>query len=448
MQHLSLPDMSRLPLKIWRGVYALTLLFAYPWTRVRPWFRARREPDYAQRTGERFGRVPADIPRQPIWFHAVSAGEAIAAAGLIESLAEEHPRLEFLVTSTTPAGSAQIRRLLSDKLANVSHCYAPFDFAHAVTRFYDRVAPRLLVLLETELWPNMIATARRRGVPVLLVNGRLSARSARGYHRISALTCDMLAGMRFLACQSHEHAERFLALGAPSDRVSVCGNLKFDVSLPPEHKEEVARLRQSWSLAGRFVWTAGSTHEGEDAVVLTAHRKLLADTPDALLILAPRHPARGDEVAQLVHESGFSCVRRSERGEVTAQTQVLLIDTLGELILFYGLSQAAFLGGSLVSVGGHNPIEAAICAQPLLMGPHSFNFPEVVAAFVDAGCLTLTADAAAIAGELQCYFADENLRREKGETARQVVLENRGALARLQQLLRSEILAISPPNAL
>ena len=221
--------MNALPLKFWRLLYRLALIPAYPWVHLRLRLRARREPEYGERTDERFGRVPAQIPQRVVWFHTVSAGEAIAAAPLISALAEQHPDQQFLVTATTPAGSAQVERLLTSRLDNVHHCYAPFDFRRAVVGFFRALKPQLLVLVETELWPNLLAEARRAGIGVLLVNGRLSERSARRYGWIRPLVAEMLGGLRFLACQAPAHAERFLALGARPEALGVLGSMKFDV---------------------------------------------------------------------------------------------------------------------------------------------------------------------------------------------------------------------------
>ncbi len=426
-----------LALQIWRAAYRMLLLAARPWALLRLWLRGRREPEYRQRIPERFARLAADVPERPVWFHTVSAGETIAAAPLIASLVEAFPGVPFLVTTMTPTGSAQVKKLLGGRVA---HCYAPYDFPDAVRRFFDRVRPRLLVLMETELWPNMLREAAQRDVPALLVNARLSARSAAGYGRLGALTISMLSSLRFIACQYPGHAERFLALGAAPERLGVLGSVKFDVSLPDDHAERVALLRRNWQLSTRHVWIAGSTHAGEEAVVLDAHRRLRAQLPDALLILVPRHPNRRDEVGSLIDRHGFRQGRMST-GERLAGLDVILCDTMGDLLYLYGLSEAAFIGGSLVPVGGHNPIEAAICAQPLVMGASVFNFPDVVAMFEDAGGLCRVDDAEALASVIAAYLEDPALRRKAGDAAARVVHENAGATARLSGLLSAEIRA-------
>lgn len=422
----------------WRTLYALVLLFARPLVRLRLAYRARRDPAYGERIQERFARLPEGLPHGAVWFHTVSAGETIAAAPIILALADRHPDVPVLVTTMTPTGSAQVARLLDDRVA---HCYAPYDFPAVVASFFDQLTPRLLVLMETELWPNMLREAAARDVPALLVNARLSERSARGYARLGALTRSMLESLRFIACQYADHAERFLALGAPADRVAALGSVKFDIRLPADHGERVRSMRERWALGGRPVWIAGSTHPGEEEIVLAAHQRLKARFPELLLILVPRHPERRGEVGALVDQAGFSQAWMSEV-DAPAGRDVVLGDTMGELLYLYGLADVAFLGGSLVSVGGHNPIEAAVCGVPLIMGPETFNFPDVVAAFGDARCLHLISDADSLAERVADYLADEPARRAAGKTAVEVVARNRGATERLLELLSAELLAL------
>lgn len=431
-------------------LYPLVLLLAYPLVRLRLWLRGRREPEYRQRVAERFGHVPPEVPEGPVWFHTVSAGESIAAAPVIRQLAEEFAGTPFLVTTMTPTGSQQVLDRLGDVVA---HCYAPYDFGHGVRRFFARVRPRLLVLMETELWPNLIRCADQAGVPVLVVNARLSERSARGYARIASLTTDMLARIRLIACQSEAHAQRFVALGAAAENVCALGSVKFDVELPHDYHARVAvlksvlktTLKTALASAGRPVWIAGSTHPGEDEVVLAAHREVVAMHPNALLLLVPRHPVRGAAVLALARGAGFVTRRLRELAEGVEEVvgiesvQVVVCDTMGELQYLYGCSDVAFLAGSLVPVGGHNPIEPAICAQPLLTGPVTHNFTDVVEAFVSAGCMAEVTHAADMAAHVNRWFGDAAERARLGDIAASVVRDNRGATGRLLELLRTHI---------
>jgi 3-deoxy-D-manno-octulosonic-acid transferase len=423
---------------VWRSVYQLMLILAWPWVQLRLRWRARREPGYGERTAERFGRTPADIPPGCLWFHTVSAGETIAAAPLISRLAAAHPDLPILVTTMTPTGAAQVQGRLGGR---VRHCYAPYDFPWAVRRFYDRIQPRLLVLVETELWPNLLREASTRGVPALLINARLSERSARGYRRLGGFARGMLESLKWIVCQYPDHARRFEQLGVAPERVLTYGSVKFDLDLPADHAARVCELAMRWGLNGQPVWIAGSTHDGEEAIALAAHRLLLAARPDARLILVPRHPARADAVETLCRSQGLTVARQSRREADESRAQVLLGDTMGDLLYLYGLADVAFVGGSLVDVGGHNPIEPAACGKPILIGPRTRNFTDVVALFRSAGCLEVVADAEQLGAALERLVGDPAQRADQGLRARAVVTAHGGATARLEALLGQEIAA-------
>jgi 3-deoxy-D-manno-octulosonic-acid transferase len=361
------------------ALYQLVLFLAWPLVRVRLWWRGRHEPGYRERVAERFGQVPADVQQGALWVHAVSAGETIAAVPMIERLLQANPDVPLLVTTMTPTGSGEVIRRLGN---TVSHCYAPYDFPWAVDAFLDTVRPRALILMETELWPNLVLRSRRRGIPVVLVNGRLSERSARGYARIGALVEKMLKAFDLVACQSEAHRSRFLALGARPDSVRVLGSVKFDLRLNDEQRAEAARLRLVWGLADRPVLIAASTHPGEEERVLEAFETIRRTVPSACLLLVPRHPVRATEVVELVVRRRFSVMRQSEP-ERRAE-DVVVGDVMGSLLTLYGVADVAFVGGSLVAHGGHNPIEAAVWGKPVLVGPHVFNFQAVVDGFRDS----------------------------------------------------------------
>ncbi|WP_434558927.1 lipid IV(A) 3-deoxy-D-manno-octulosonic acid transferase [Pseudomonas sp. Z4-20] len=413
-----------------RTLYSALFYLGLPLVAIRLWLRARKAPAYARRIGERFAwGLPAMRPGG-IWVHAVSVGESIAAAPMIRALLQRYPQLPITVTCMTPTGSERIQALFADE-PRLQHCYLPYDLPCAAKRFLDQVRPKLAVIMETELWPNHIHQCARRGIPVALANARLSERSARGYARFPKLTRPMLVEMSLFAVQTEAEAERFRQLGARTDTVEVTGSIKFDLTIDPQLLESASTLRQQWQAVDRPVWIAASTHEGEDEVVLDAHRRLLASYPDALLILVPRHPERFDSVAQLCEREGFATVRRSSAQPVTAQTSVLLGDTMGELLFLYALADSAFVGGSLVPNGGHNLLEPAALAKPVLSGPHLFNFLEIATQLRTAGALQEVDDDQSLALAVQRLFELPRDAQRMAEAGLTVMRTNQGALKRL-----------------
>ncbi len=417
------------PVMIWRALYATLLVLAYPFVVMLLIWRGIRDPVYRAGRRERYGWMYAAAPRDVIWVHAVSAGEVIAAAPLIRQLIARLPSIRVLVTTMTPTGANQVRRLLGNR---VSHCYAPYDFPWALRRFLKRVRPRMLVLIETELWPNMVRMSAARRIPVTLINARISERSAHGYRRIAPLMRMMLTRLTWIAAQYPEHARRFVDLGAPPEIVDIVGSVKFDVELPRDLPERVAALRARWGAKSRPVWIAASTHAGEDEIVLDAHRRVLQALPNALLILVPRHPERFDDVARL---AANELIAFRMTAAASSRAQVIVGDTMGQLIYLFGIAQIAFIGGSLVDNGGHNPIEAAATGMPLLMGPHDANFAGVVAAFENQACLHRVTDAASLAASVKALFEDAPRRDVESSRAREVVARNSGATERIVERL-------------
>ena len=397
-----------------RLLYQVLLVLALPWVWVRLKVRARREPAYRLRREERFGHVPPGLSTGVIWFHTVSAGETNAAAPVIRAVQEHFPDDTFLVTTMTPTGSARVTSLLGD---TVEHCYAPYDYPWAVARFLRRVRPRALVLMETELWPNLVEQTAASGASVYLVNARLSARSYRGYRRVGPLIRRMLGSIEGIVCQYEDTAARFRSLGARS--VEVTGSVKFDAEMPPDGFG-VGDL----GFGDAPVWIAGSTHGGEEETVLDAHRQLRDQFPNIGLILVPRHPQRAAGVAQLAKHRGFSTGLLSER---PTGADVLVGDVMGTLAHLYAYADVAFVGGSLDGTGGHNPIEAAVHGLPVLMGPTRHDVEEICARFAAAGCFYSVTDADDIARLVGELFADPWRRAREGESAKGVVDANRGA---------------------
>ncbi|HZX51302.1 MAG TPA: lipid IV(A) 3-deoxy-D-manno-octulosonic acid transferase [Pseudomonas sp.] len=416
-----------------RSLYTLLFHLGLPLVAGRLAWRAWQAPAYAKRIGERFALGLPTLKPGGIWLHAVSVGESIAAAPLVRELLARYPQLPITISCMTPTGSERIQALFGgpEYAGRVQHCYLPYDLPWAAARFLDRVQPRLAVIMETELWPNHIHQCAKRGIPVALANGRLSERSARGYARFAKLTAPMLAELDLLAVQTTPEAERFRSLGARAECVEVTGSIKFDLSIDPELLSRAALLRGQWQAESRPVWIAASTHAGEDEIVLAAHRQLLKQSPDALLILVPRHPERFGSVFELCQRQGFSTRRRSSGEPVAAGDQVLLGDTMGELLFLYALADTAFVGGSLVANGGHNLLEPAALGKPVLSGPHLFNFLEIAAQLRDAGALREVADADDLAQQIEQLWRAPEAAQAMRAAGLAVMQANQGALARL-----------------
>jgi len=416
-----------------RALYSLLFHLGLPLVAGRLAWRAWRAPAYARRIGERFALGLPPLEPGGIWLHAVSVGESIAAAPLVKALLERYPQLPVTITCMTPTGSERIQAMFAgpEYAGRVQHCYLPYDLPWAAARFLDRVQPTLAVIMETELWPNHIHQCARRGIPVAVANARLSARSARGYARFAGLTAPMLTELSLIAVQTATEAERFRSLGARDECVEVTGSIKFDLTVDPELAPRAAALRQQWGASTRPVWIAASTHAGEDEAVLAAHRELLVHWPNALLILVPRHPERFNGVFERCQRLGFSLRRRSTGDAVLASDQVLLGDTMGELLFLYALADVAFVGGSLVANGGHNLLEPAALGKPVLSGPHLFNFLEIAAQLRAAGALLEVDDAQALAAAIAELWREPARAAQMSAAGMAVMTANQGALARL-----------------
>lgn len=411
-----------------RHLYTLLLHLALPLIALRLALRARKAPAYARRIRERFSFGLPPLQTGGIWVHAVSVGESIAAAPMIRALQARHPELPITVTCMTPTGSERIQALFGD---SVQHCYLPYDLPWAAARFLNRVKPRLAVVMETELWPNHIHQCAKRGIPVALANARLSERSARGYARFGKLTAPMLAELSLIAVQTQAEAQRFLALGARPECVDVTGSIKYDLKIDAELPQRAAELRRQWQTEQRPVWIAASTHAGEDEIILAAHRQLLKTRTDALLILVPRHPERFEAVHELCLNQGLTTRRRSTGQDVQAGDQVLLGDTMGELLFLYALADIAFVGGSLVANGGHNLLEPAALGKPVLSGPHLFNFLEIATQLREAGALSEVENAEQLAGRLATLLDAPTEMARMSQAGLAVLKANQGALQRL-----------------
>jgi 3-deoxy-D-manno-octulosonic-acid transferase len=384
------------------------------------WLKGRRDPAYRRRAPERFGHVPAVPGGVAVWVHAVSVGETLAALPLIRALVERHGPGQVYVSSGTPTGSERVRAALGEA---VRHSYAPYDLPHVVHRFLSRVQPRQVLVMETELWPSLFRQLARRGIPLVIGNARLSERSLRGYGRVRGFAASVLADVTLVAAQSEVDAQRFRQLGAP--RVEVLGNLKFDITPDADQVAEGRAARATWG--PRPVWIAASTHDGEERAALEAHRQLRSRWPQAVLILVPRHPPRFEAVAREIIAGGLSGIRRSEgRGEVP---EVLLGDSMGEMWRYLAMADVAFVGGSLVPVGGHNVLEPAALGLPVLFGPHMQNFLPARDRLITAGGAEEVRDVHALAAAVARLIADPERRRAMGAAAAAALDGSRGALA-------------------
>ena len=396
-------------------------------------WRGLRDRSYWHNFRERFG-FGARLEPHGVWLHAVSVGEVQACAPLVSALARRHPGLPLTVTTFTPTGAARARALFGD-LAHVR--YIPYDLPGAVRRFFRRVRPRLAVIFETELWPNLYRECGRRRIPLVLASARISPRSAGRYQRLGTLFRETLSRTALVAAQGAGDAERFRALGADPASTHVTGNIKFDFELPPDIAARGARLRAQYA-DGRPLWVAGSTHGGiEEQAVLEAQQRVRAQYAGALLVLAPRHPPRFDEVAQALQARGVSFVRRSAASDIgtTAACAVLLLDSLGELLDFYAAADVAFVGGSLVPVGGHNLLEPAALGVPILTGPYNHNSEEIAQLLIARGAAEVVHDGAELGQRVGALLADSTERERMGAAGRASVDSNRGALAKLLALI-------------
>lgn len=419
-----------------RFLYSTILYLLSPLLIVYLAFRAIKSPDYRGRWGERFGLTR--LKSTDVLVHSVSMGETLAAIPLIRLIMQSHPELSITVTTTSPTGSAQVRKAFGD---SVQHCYLPFDLPWCVGRFLRQVSPKSCIIMETELWPNLVALAAKRGVRLMLANARLSAKSAAQYAKRPKLSRPMLQRLDVIAVQTQVEAQRFIELGVSPDRVTVCGSLKFDLSITPERLANAKLLRQAWGRETSPIWVAGSVHPGEFDAMLIAHRQLLAQWPDALLLIAPRHPEQFSAVAEVVASQGFELIRRSSNLPVTATTQVLVGDTMGELLTFYGAADQAFVGGTLINNGGHNPLEPVAMGVPVMVGPNHWDFAQITQMLADAGGLRVVASADELAANLIEYFAKPELRLQAVNAGLAVVEANRGALQRQSLLAQSLITA-------
>jgi 3-deoxy-D-manno-octulosonic-acid transferase len=425
-----------------RRLYSLLIYCAVPFALARVLWRGLRDRVYWEGLSERFGRGAPTGAAPAIWLHAVSLGEMTAAAPLVRALRSRHPHIPLVLTTATPTGRARARGLFGD---TIDVRFLPYDTPGAVARFLNQIRPRLAIIMETELWPNLFAECERRGVPLVLASARMSDRSLSRYRRLGRLFRNVFSASSLVAAQTRADAERFMAIGAPSDRTHVVGNIKFDLESSPAAADQGRTLRASFG-AARPVWIAGSTHAGEEEQLLTAQKELEAHQPNALLLLVPRHPDRFPAVADLLQRRQIRFERRSSGAAPDGRTEVLLVDTVGELAVLYAAADAAFVGGSLVPIGGHNLLEPAALGLPVLTGPHYSNSRDIAELLIREGAVRQVDDAPGLAAALAQLLADPQERRRIGAIGRRIVESNRGTVARLLDLIEPLLPDPSPPG--
>ncbi len=408
-------------------IYVLLTYLAAPVVIALEGWKALWNREYRGRLRERLGFVSRQPLPGAIWVHAVSVGEVQAAARLIRALQERFPGKQIVITTVTPTGANQVRSLFGD---TVRHCYLPYDLPGSVARFISRIRPGVAIIIETEIWPTLYRALGRRRVPLVMASARVSEKSVSRYRRMARLFEDTLSHGLVIGAQSAADAERFRAIGAPEDRVSVTGNVKFDMQIPRESIDAGKAFRERYART-RPVWIAGSTHEGEEEAALTAHSAVLARHPNALLILVPRHPQRFDAVKSLLRKKSIDFAERSQGDAPGDGHTVFLVDTLGELQRFYAASDVAFVGGSLVPVGGHNLLEPAVLGLPVLSGPHTHNAQEIADLLEQAGAVEIVSDAEGLGRGVARLFDDPAHAREVGTRSEAAVARSRGAVTRL-----------------
>lgn len=418
-----------------RFFYTLLSYFIQPIVLLLMWKKGLKQPDYRKRLWERYGYYDQYVqPKSKgIIVHAASVGEVIAATPLIKAIQQQYPDLPITVTTVTPTGSARVKAAFG---YSVSHFYLPYDLPDAIERFIAFIDPKLMIVIETELWPNLIHKFSSKKIPFVIANARLSPRSARRYGWIRNSIKNMLSEIKMILAQDEVSAKRYLELGYSPKNLINTGNLKFDLEITSELRNKVIETSNDLQIHARPVWIAGSTHEGEETIILEAHKQLLAKYPKLVLILVPRHPERFEAVEELLKKSGLKYVKRSDEEPLNFPTQVLLGDTMGEMMLFYGLSKISFVGGSLVKHGGHNPLEPIVFELPVISGVHTYNFPEIFEKLRNVkGVIEIESTAEALSQAVEFLLENASAGKKIARSGFDVLKENQGALKRHLELL-------------
>ena len=423
-----------------RLLYSLLLYLFTPLVFCKLLYRSFRAPAYRKRWNERLGFVSFRLKKPSvIWVHSVSVGETLASAPLVNALLSRYPDYQLLITTMTPTGSERVQALYGDK---VQHCYIPYDLPFALNRFFKRVKPDIAIIVETELWPNTIAACFKRNIPTIIVNARLSERSAKGYAKLGRITPTMLQQISVVACQNKNDGKRFIRLGLPENHLHITGSIKFDINVSAQEKNSATALRRQWEKGfGRpaNLFIAASTHEGEEQLIFDAFKQLKQQHKDLLLLVVPRHPERFKAVFDLAVKQGLRTIRHSLEAPVDPHTEVILGDTMGEMMKLFAASDLAFVGGSLIKRGGHNVLEPAASGLPVLSGIHTFNFEKIASELEKAQGLIRVVDQDSIVDAITRLLTDKHHYDQTGHNAKQFVERNRGALERQLALISQQL---------
>ncbi len=418
-----------------RAFYSLLFYLLIPFILIRLLWRSIKAPAYRDRWNERFAFYPQSHPKIDIWFHAVSVGEAEALFPLVRKLQHHHPDAKLLITTTTPTGSARVKAVLKD---SVEHVYLPYDIPFAVNRFMQRFSPKIAVILETEIWPNLFACCGNYKIPLYIINARLSEKSSRGYQKIPSLVRPALAQVELIGAQTQEDAHRFIAIGAQYEKVKTLGNIKFDVEIPQLTIDQGRHVKADL-FTGRFVWLIASTHKDEETIFLDIYKELKEKIPDLLLVIVPRHPERFGEVKKLCEGHHYNVAMRTSGATIQPDTDVYLVDTMGELKMFYAAADVAFVGGSMVPTGGHNILEAAAVGVPVMFGPFMANFKEIALGVLKQQAAIQCAHKDDIATAMMTLYTEPDYRQELIAKGKQFIEQNQGAIARIYAVLEKAL---------
>ncbi|CAA9890538.1 3-deoxy-D-manno-octulosonic acid transferase [Candidatus Methylobacter favarea] len=419
-----------------RAVYSSLFYLLVPFILFRLIWRGIKAPAYRRRWRERFALYNKKFPHEVIWFHAVSVGEAEALFPLARRLQTQHPDSRLLITTMTPTGSARVKAVMKE---SVEHVYLPYDIPSAVNRFMQSFKPKIAVIMETEIWPNLFAYCGKNKIPLYIINARLSEKSARSYQKIPWLIHPALAQVKLIAAQTQKDADRFLAIGAANENVETLGNIKFDIEIPPETLLQGRQLKADL-FDKRFVWLIASTHKDEEILFIEIYKQIKQEIPELLLVIVPRHPERFLEVKKLCEQQKLKVVLRTSGEKTLKHTDVYLVDTMGELKPLYGSSDVAFVGGSMVPVGGHNILEAAAVGVPVMFGPYMANFKEIAQEVLKQDAAIQCRNKDDIVKTIHALQADPLYRKSLTEKGKLFVLQNQGAIARISDILNQDII--------